>query len=69
MDRDVRVVAGDGTGFVVPGTRDSRNQVTAGLGLDLPLGKSTRLYARYDALLPTGNVWAQSAQVGVNYRF
>lgn len=69
VDRDVTVVSTDGTRFVVPGTRDSRNRVTAGLGLDMPLGKATRIYARYDAVLPTGNVTAQSAQVGVSYRF
>lgn len=68
-NRDVTVVASDGTSFLIPGTRDSRGQVTAGLGLDLPLGKATRIYVRYDAVLPTGNVTAQSGQVGVNYRF
>ena len=69
VDRNVTVVATDGTGFVIPGTQDSRNRVTAGLGLDVPLGKATRIYARYDVVLPTGNVLAQSAQAGVNYRF
>jgi outer membrane autotransporter protein len=68
-NRDVTVTSNDGTPFVVPGTEDSRNIFTAGLGLDMPVGKTTRVYARYDAVLPIGNVTAQRAQVGVSARF
>ena len=68
-NRDVTVTSSDGTAFVIPGTQDSRSMVTAGLGLDMPVGKATRMYARYDALLPTGNVTSQRAQVGVSVRF
>ena len=68
-DRDVTVASGDGTNFIIPGTRDSRGLATAGLSLDLPLAKATRVYARYDAILPTGNLTEQSVQLGINYRF
>ncbi len=67
--RNVSVTAADGTGFTIAGTRDSRGQLTAGLGATLPLGKSTRAYLRYDAWLHTGNVSAQALQAGVDYRF
>lgn len=67
--RDVSVTAGDGTGFTIPGTTDSRGLATAGLGANLPLGKVATLYAHYDAVLPTGNVRAQAVRVGVDYRF
>lgn len=68
-NRDTTVSSSDGTQFVIPGTQDSRGMVTAGLGLDMPIGKATRAYVRYDAVLPTGNITAQSAQIGVNYQF
>ncbi len=68
-NHDVSVTSGDGTGFVIPGTRDTRGLTTAGLEVDMPLGKAARLYARYDAVLPTGNVRAQDVQAGVSYRF
>jgi len=67
--RNVPVTAADGTGFTIAGTRDSRGQLTAGLGATLPLGKTTRAYLRYDAWLHTGNVNAQSLRAGVDYRF
>lgn len=69
MNRNVAVTAADGTGFVVPGTTDSRGMVTTGVGVTLPIGKTANAYVRYDALLHTGNVSAQSVQAGVNYRF
>lgn len=68
-DHDVSVTSADGTGFVVPGTRDTRGLTTAGLSVDVPLGRAASLYARYDAVLPTGNVRAQAVQAGVRYRF
>ncbi|OWT66262.1 autotransporter outer membrane beta-barrel domain-containing protein [Candidimonas nitroreducens] len=67
--RDVSVTAVDGTGFVIAGTRDTRGLVTAGLGATLPIGKSASAYVRYDSVLHTGNVNAQSLQAGVDYRF
>jgi outer membrane autotransporter protein len=67
--RDVSVTAADGTGFVIAGTRDTRGLVTAGLGATLPIGKSASAYVRYDSVLHTGNVNAQSLQAGVDYRF
>jgi outer membrane autotransporter protein len=67
--RNVSVTAADGTGFVIAGTRDTRGLVTAGLGATLPVGKSTSAYVRYDSVLHTGNVNAQSLQAGVDYRF
>jgi outer membrane autotransporter protein len=69
VNRTVLVAAADGTGFAVPGTTDSRGMVTTGLGVTLPIGKTANAYVRYDALLHTGNVSAQSLQAGVNYRF
>ncbi len=69
MSRDVAVTAADGTGFIIAGTRDTRGLFTAGLGATLPIGKSANAYVRYDALLHTGNVSAQSLQAGVDYRF
>lgn len=68
-NRNVSVTAADGTGFTIAGTRDSRGQLTAGLGATLPLGKTTSAYLRYDAWLHTGNVSAQALQAGVDYRF
>lgn len=68
-NRDVSVTSGDGTGFVIPGTRDARGLMTAGLALNLPLGKATAIYARYDTVLPTGNVRAHAVRAGVDYRF
>jgi len=67
--RNVSVTAADGTGFVIAGTRDTRGLVTVGLGATLPVGKSTSAYVRYDSVLHTGNVNAQSLQAGVDYRF
>jgi outer membrane autotransporter protein len=67
--RNVSVTAADGTGFVIAGTRDTRGLVTAGLGAMLPIGKSASAYVRYDSVLHTGNVNAQSLQAGVDYRF
>lgn len=67
--RDVSVTAADGTGFVIAGTRDTRGLVTAGVGATLPIGKTASAYLRYDSVLPTGNVNAQSLQAGVDYRF
>ncbi|HWK62509.1 MAG TPA: autotransporter domain-containing protein [Eoetvoesiella sp.] len=69
LNRNVSVTAADGTGFTIAGTRDSRGQLTAGLGTTLPLGKTTSAYLRYDAWLHTGNVNAQALQAGVDYRF
>lgn len=67
--RDVAVTAGDGTGFVIPGTTDARSLLTAGLGAALPMGKTAQAYVRYDTVFHTGNVLAQSVQAGVRYRF
>src|SRR3546814_4741178 len=53
-NRNVAVTPSAGRTSVVPGTTDSRGMVTAGLGLDMPVGKSQRMYARYAAVLPTG---------------
>ncbi|WP_269845255.1 hypothetical protein [Candidimonas nitroreducens] len=35
----------------------------------LPIGKSAGAYVRYDSVLHTGNVNAQSLQAGVAYQF
>jgi hypothetical protein len=35
----------------------------------LPIGKSASAYVRYDSVLHTGNINAQSLQAGVDYRF
>lgn len=69
VNRAIRVTAADGTGFEVPGTTDSRGMVTTGGGVTLPIGKAANAYVRYDALMHTGNVSAQSLQAGVDYRF
>ncbi|TAL78265.1 MAG: autotransporter domain-containing protein [Burkholderiaceae bacterium] len=69
VNRTVLLTAADGTSFAVPGTVDSRGMVTTGLGFVLPIGKTAKATIRYDALLRTGNVSAQSVQVGVSYRF
>ncbi|MCI2811107.1 autotransporter outer membrane beta-barrel domain-containing protein [Eoetvoesiella caeni] len=67
--RNVSVTAADGTGFVIAGTRDTRGLVTAGLGATLPIGKTASAYVRYDSVLHSGNVNAQSLQAGVDYQF
>jgi autotransporter-associated beta strand protein len=67
--RNVAVTAADGTGFVIAGTRDTRGLLTAGLGATLPIGKTASAYVRYDSVLHTGNVNAQSLQAGLDYRF
>jgi autotransporter-associated beta strand protein len=69
MHRDVAVTAADGTGFIIRGTSESRGLLNAGLGATLPIGKAAKAYVRYDALLHTGNMSAQSVQAGLDYRF
>lgn len=66
---DVSVTSIDGTRFLIPSTTDSHGMLTAGLGLDIPVSKATNAYVRYDAVFHTGNVSAQSVQVGLSYRF
>ncbi len=67
--RDVSVTSGDGTRFVIPGTQDTRGLATVGLGLSLPMGKTATAHARYDTVLPTGNVRSQAIFAGIDFRF
>ncbi len=67
--RDVSVTSGDGTRFLIPGTQDTRGLTTVGLGLSLPMGKTATAHARYDTVLPTGNVRSQAIFAGVDFRF
>ncbi|WP_233235076.1 autotransporter-associated beta strand repeat-containing protein [Bordetella sp. LUAb4] len=67
--RGVDAAAGDGTRFTLAGVAPSRGMLSAGLGLTLPLGKSTDVTASYDRLFSTGNTSAQTFQLQASYRF
>jgi fibronectin-binding autotransporter adhesin len=67
--RGVDAAAGDGTRFSLPGVAPSRGMLSAGVGVTLPLGKSTDVTASYDRLFNTGNTSAQTFQLQASYRF
>lgn len=62
------VSVGGGT-FTVRGLEPSKDRVTAGLSLDVEMDERLSLHAGYKAVLPTGNLFAQSLEVGVTYKF
>ena len=67
--RSTAVSSIDGTGFVIPGTQPSRGLLTAGLGVQWPVGKAAAVYLSYDGLIGTGNTMANALNAGMNYRF
>lgn len=62
------VSVGGGT-FTVRGLEPSEDRVTAGLSLDAEVDNRLSFHAGYQAVLPTGNLFAQAVEVGLTYKF
>ncbi|MDO8289664.1 MAG: autotransporter domain-containing protein [Parvibaculum sp.] len=62
------VSVGGGT-FIVNGLEPSRNRVTAGAGIDANVSDTLSLHAGYRAILPTGNLFAQTVEVTATLKF
>ncbi|KPC53826.1 autotransporter family protein [Amantichitinum ursilacus] len=67
--RAMTVASQDGTRFVIPGTETERGLVTAGIGIQYPLGAALDVYLNYQGIVKTGNVAANAANAGLKYRF
>lgn len=62
------VTVGGGS-FIVDGLQPTRDRVTVGAGIEASVSRNLTLHAGYDATLPTGNLFAQTVEVGVSYAF
>ncbi|MDO8423141.1 MAG: autotransporter outer membrane beta-barrel domain-containing protein, partial [Parvibaculum sp.] len=62
------VSVGGGT-FSINGLQPSRNRLTAGTSLNVNVSDDLSLHAGYKAVLPTGNVFAQSFDIGFVLKF
>jgi len=60
------VTVGSGS-FIVDGLQPSRDRLALGAGIEASVSRSLTLHAGYNATLPTGNLFAQSFEVGVSY--
>ena len=67
--RVITVAAIDGTPFLVQGVRPSRDMLGAGIGVTLRAQDNILLYAKYDAILPTGNTINHTVSAGLSVRF
>jgi fibronectin-binding autotransporter adhesin len=67
--RVITVAAIDGTAFLVQGVRPSRDMLRAGIGVTLRAQDNILLYAKYDAILPTGNTINHTVSAGLSVRF
>jgi len=67
--RKLTVTTVSGDDFLVVGVKPSRDQVSAGFGLNLASGPNFSLYARYDSIFYTGNTSYQDITAGVRWRF
>ena len=62
------VSVGGGT-FIVRGLEPSKDRVTAGLSLEAKVDDRLSFRAGYRAVLPTGNLFAQTVEFGLAYKF
>ena len=67
--RVITVAAIDATPFLVQGVRPSRDMLGAGIGVTLRAQDNILLYAKYDAILPTGNTINHTVSAGLSVRF
>lgn len=67
--RVVNVTTGTGTILPIAGVRPSKDVLTAGAGLAIRDSEAVTLYARYDAILHTGNTSDHTVSAGVRIRF
>lgn len=58
-----------GGSFIVNGVSPSRDRVSLGAGLGVALDKGVSMQVNYKAVLPTGNLLEQTAEVSVNWTF
>lgn len=69
INRVITLAATDGTLFLAPGVKPSRDMLTAGIGVTVHAQDNILLYASYDATLRTGNTSDHAAGAGFRLRF
>jgi fibronectin-binding autotransporter adhesin len=67
--RLLTVTAIDGTSFLTPGVRPSRDMLRAGTGITVRARDDLAFFVDYDAILPTGNTVEQSISAGLRVEF
>ena len=70
LDRSLRNNLSVGGGsFIVEGIEEPADQLSLGAGLSARMSDRLALAARYSAVLPTGNLFAQTVEAGLTYKF